>query len=94
MTGCQTAPTQSQRIGEMVMAIDQALAHPEAPHALETIARYGTDSRHYVMIRGWLVQELRAAESQMAAASDPVLQHRFSARVQFLRQAIRRIDLE
>ena len=94
MTGCQTAPAEPQRIGEMVMAVEQALAHPEDPQSLDVISRHGTDSRHYVMIRGWLIQELQAVESQLAASRTPELQQRFSTRAEFLRRAIRRIDLE
>lgn len=94
LSGCQTGSAEPQRIGEMVLAIEQALAHPEDPQALEVISLHGTDSRHYVMIRGWLIQELQAVESQLAASRTLELQQRFSTRAEFLRRAIRRIDLE
>jgi hypothetical protein len=35
----------------------------EDPRSLETIAKHGTDSRYYVMIRNWLVQVKSGVES-------------------------------
>lgn len=93
-----TAETNNQnealRIGAMVMEIDAALKAPDDAKSLETIVRYGTDSRHYVMIRGWLVQLLKGAESQHSASSDPELKAKHKASVDFLKKSIRRIDLE
>ncbi|WP_428617375.1 hypothetical protein, partial [Shewanella sp.] len=63
------AQTEQQELGVMVQALQQAIATPSAEH-LEVIARYGTDSRYYVMIRGWLVQQLSGLESQLAAHGD------------------------
>ncbi|WP_111497194.1 hypothetical protein [Marinobacter bohaiensis] len=95
LTACQsTPPSESQRIGEMVLAVDAAMDRPGDPEALETIARYGTDTRYYIMIRGWLVQELAGVESQLDATRDPERRAAFQAEADFLRQAIRRIDLE
>lgn len=93
--GCQSQGiSEDARIGEMVQAIDAAIDAPENPDSLATIARYGTDTRYYVMIRGWLVQELRGVESQLEATRDPQLNAKFQQKAAFLRTAIRRIDLE
>ncbi|MDC0661544.1 hypothetical protein [Marinobacter sp. SS21] len=92
--GCQAGPAEPQRIGAMVLEIEQALSHPEDPQALATIVRHGTDSRYYVMIRGWLRQELAGVESQLASLRDVERRRHLAMRADFLRLAIRRIDLE
>lgn len=95
LVGCQGLHTsEQQRIGSMVQAIDTAIAAPGDPDSLATVTRYGTDTRYYVMIRGWLVQELRGVESQLEASRDPQLTVKFQQKADFLRAAIRRIDLE
>lgn len=95
LTACQSQPTgEAERIGHMVQAVDAALDAPQDPASMETLVRYGTDSRYYIMIRGWLVQERQGVESQLAATRDPELKARLQTRADFLRQAIRRIDLE
>ncbi|MXR69212.1 hypothetical protein GNT65_11070 [Shewanella sp. JBTF-M18] len=104
MTGCANMPSQSQTqiqaqeqaeqqaLGAMVQVLQQAIASPSPQH-LEVIARYGTDSRYYVMVRGWLVQELSGIESQLAAHGDSAPEA-MRAKAEHLRAAIRRIDLE
>ncbi|QYJ90474.1 hypothetical protein [Shewanella halotolerans] len=83
---------EQQELGAMVQALQQAIASPSPEH-LEMIARYGTDSRYYVMIRGWLVQELSGIESQLAAHGDRAPET-MRAKAEHLRAAIRRVDLE
>ncbi|ABO22336.1 hypothetical protein SHLO109777_12745 [Shewanella loihica] len=83
---------EQQELGAMVQALQQAIATP-SPEQLEVIARYGTDSRYYVMVRGWLVQELSGIESQLAAQGDGAPET-MRAKAEHLRAAIRRIDLE
>lgn len=83
---------EQQELGAMVQALQQAIASP-SPEQLEVIARYGTDSRYYVMVRGWLVQELSGIESQLAAHGDGAPET-MRAKAEHLRAAIRRIDLE
>ncbi|QYJ82889.1 hypothetical protein [Shewanella aegiceratis] len=83
---------QQQELGAMVQALQQAIASP-SPEQLEVIARYGTDSRYYVMVRGWLAQELSGIESQLAAHGDRAPET-MRAKAEHLRAAIRRIDLE
>lgn len=95
LAGCQTQQTgEAERIGHMVQAVDAAIDHPADPESLDTIVRYGTDSRYYIMIRGWLSQELDGVESQYEASRNPTLRQQLQVRADFLRQAIRRIDLE
>ncbi|MBE7214193.1 hypothetical protein MK852_24245 [Shewanella benthica] len=90
--------SQTYQIGVMVEAISAALTKPTAPESLVTISQYGTDSRYYVMIRGWLVQELAGVQSQLDASyateSNSENKQKFIDKVAFLQQAIRRIDLE
>ncbi len=81
-------------IGVMVKALDDAIQHP-SDQSLSTITNYGTDSRYYVMIRGWLVQERQGAKSQLSAyRKDDNHRAKLQQKVDFLQQAIRRIDLE
>ncbi|QYK01859.1 hypothetical protein [Shewanella psychrotolerans] len=87
----ETLSTQ-QQIGFMVQSLADAIDSP-SPKSVEIIAHYGTNSRYYVMIRGWLVQELTGIESQLAAQgdnADPVLVNK----AKHLKISLRRIDLE
>ena len=95
--GCEDSSQQSQQqtqqqLGIMVQSIANAINSPSA-ESVDIIARYGTDSRYYVMTRGWLVQELTGIESQLAAQgdnADPMLVNK----AKHLRISLRRIDLE
>lgn len=81
------------RLGERVLAVRAALADPGAPGSLEAIVDLGSDSRYYVMVRGWLAMQLQAdlsiLEASAGDASPEVVR-----RVEFLKRAIRAIDLE
>ena len=81
-------------IGIMVQQFQLALAAPENANSLTTIKHYGTDSRYYSMIRGWLMQELNASESQLNASNEQLYIEKFQQKTDFLKQAIRMIDLE
>lgn len=85
---------EEQRIGVMVLEITAALEPPYTDASVDKIAGYGTLTKHYVMIRGWLSEELRGVESQIDATRDPALRSKFQQKADFLRRAIRRIDLE
>ncbi|WP_245597649.1 hypothetical protein [Psychromonas aquimarina] len=85
---------QAYEIGIMVQEIQTALTDPEHAQSLQTIISYGTDSRYYVMIRGWLFQELVGVESQLHASRSKKSSAEFQLRSDFLKQAIRAIDLE
>ena len=80
-------------LGRQILAIHHALDHPELPASLKTITDLGTDSRHYAMVRGWLSQLLSSDES-IASASKDNTPPRITARIAFLKKAIRAIDLE
>lgn len=86
--------SEEYNIGIMVKSIQSAIDHPEQHDSLTTIFEYGGDSRYYVMIRGWLTQELASAKSQQSAVKDTAAKEGISRKVQFLQQAIRGIDLE
>jgi len=91
--------SEEYQIGVMVKALSRAIASADEPDSLHIITQYGTDSRYYVMIRGWLVQELSGVQSQLDATrghktEDHSAKEKLTERVGFLTQAIRRIDLE
>jgi len=86
--------SEEYRIGVMVKAISAAIQSPKKPESMAVIVKYGTDSRYYVMIRGWLTQELRGVESQLQAVRDAKAKSQFQTKVNFLKKAVRRIDLE
>lgn len=96
LAGCCTAPqsTEEQRLGKMIEQVGYAIKHPNSDNALEIITQAGTDSRYYVMIRGWLVQELQGVQSQFNATRNSADKDKFQTKITFLHQAIRRIDLE
>lgn len=81
------------QIGVMVERIQQAL-QTRNEGALQVIQVYGTDSRYYTMIRGWLSYELAAVESQLHATKNTLNNDKFQLNADFLKQAIRLIDLE
>ena len=82
------------QIGVMVKRIAEAIDAPGKPESLQAIASFGTDSRYYVMIRGWLIQELRGVESQILPAQEDATKVKLRQKADFLEKSIRRIDLE
>lgn len=86
--------SEEYQIGVMIKMIEAAIQEPEKPESLETIAMYGTDTRYYVMIRGWLKQELAGVQSQNNARHNDDENSKFMQKEIFLAKAIRRIDLE
>ena len=46
-------------LGHRVLAIAAAIRNPDAPDAMGAVLELGLDSRYYVMVRGWLVMQLR-----------------------------------
>ncbi|GLS89866.1 hypothetical protein GCM10007916_09330 [Psychromonas marina] len=89
----QQKESETYQIGVMVETLQQALKVRDE-QALQTIQLYGTDSRYYSMIRGWLFQELVAVESQLYASKNKPNSEKFQLKSNFLKQAIRLIDLE
>lgn len=86
--------SEEYQIGVMVKMIETAIQEPEKPESLETIANYGTETRYYVMIRGWLTQELAGVQSQNQASHNDDQNSKLMRKEIFLTKAIRRIDLE
>ena len=80
-------------LGCRVLAIREAIRNPQAPGAMEAVTDLGHDQRYCVMVRGWLAYQLQGDMSLLAASREqPGDQLRM--RIEFLRAAIRAIDLE
>lgn len=80
-------------LGERVLAVRAALEDPDMPGAMRAVVELGTDSRYYVMVRGWLAMQLQA-DLGIVEASRGNVPASVAGRVEFLHQAIRAIDLE
>ena len=80
-------------LGHRVLAIAAAIRNPEAPDAMAAVLELGLDSRYYVMVRGWLMMQLRGDRS-IAQARHGDVSPQIAARIAFLEKAIRAIDLE
>lgn len=87
------ADREALELGRRVLAVQAALADPEAPDALAAISALGLDSRHYTMVRGWLMQQL-LGDLSIAEANPGDIPPRIEQRIEFLQRAIRAIDLE
>lgn len=84
---------QALRLGRKVLAVRAAIRNPKDPDAMKAIMDLGTDSRYYVMVRGWLTMKLQGDMSIIDANQDET-RPEIRERVEFLRKAIRAIDLE
>ncbi|NJN47923.1 MAG: hypothetical protein HC808_17205 [Candidatus Competibacteraceae bacterium] len=80
-------------LGRRVLAIAAAVRNPDAPDAMAAILELGLDSRYYVMVRGWLVAQLRG-DMSISQARNGDVSPQIAARIAFLEKAIRAIDLE
>lgn len=80
-------------VGRRVLAVQRAIEHPRAPGSLEAVKALGLDARYYVMVRGWLSEQLRVDSSIRDASKDNTPQ-KIKDRIVFLEKAIRTIDLE
>lgn len=87
------ADADAMQLGRKVLAVKAALADPTALASLQAVRDLGLDSRHYVMVRGWLDMQLRGDRS-IAEASQGQVSPEISQRIEFLEKAIRAIDLE
>ncbi|HAJ91398.1 MAG TPA: hypothetical protein DCO71_02035 [Gammaproteobacteria bacterium] len=83
----------SLELGRRVQAVQEAIQNPAAPGALQAITDLGHDQRYYVMVRGWLAYQRQGDKSIIDASRGQAPEH-ILARVRFLDQAIRAIDLE
>ncbi len=91
---CPADDKDDREIGRAILAIQKAIANPEAPGSLDAVTELGHKTAHYTMVRGWLVQELRGAESIKSAQKPDAINPAIDARIAFLKKAIRAIDLE
>lgn len=80
-------------LGRQVLSASAAIRNPHAPGAMQAITGLGTDSRYYTMVRGWLAMQLKGDQS-IVAAGEPDERPDIEARISFLKQAIKAIDLE
>ena len=80
-------------LGRRVLAIAAAVRNPDAPDAMAAVLELGLDSRYYLMVRGWLVMQLRG-DMSIAQARNGDVSPQIAARIAFLEKAIRAIDLE
>ena len=80
-------------LGRKVIAVRQAIANPQTPGAMESVTSLGLDSRYYVLVRGWLTQQL-AGDQSILDASGENTPKAVKERIAFLHTAIRAIDLE
>lgn len=81
------------RLGRKVLAVSAAIRNPRDPNAMAAIMDLGTDSRYYVMVRGWLTMQ-RQGDISIIDANRDAVRPEIRERVEFLNQAIRAIDLE
>jgi len=87
--------TQQQiQLGQMVEQLQQAIKTPENEKSLNIIQHYGTDTRYYLMVRGWLVQVSSGVESQLSVQQAQPQKQALQIRYDALQKAIRLIDLE
>jgi len=80
-------------LGRKVLAVQRALQNPTAPDAMQAVMDLGLDQRYYVMTRGWLSYQLSGDQSIISASKGNQPQ-RITDRAEFVKKAIRRIDLE
>lgn len=80
-------------LGRKVLAIRKAIEHPMAPDAMTAVTSLGHDQRYYVLVRGWLAYQLQGDISILDAHRDRT-SDQVKERIDFLKQAIRVLDLE
>ena len=80
-------------LGQKILAVQQAIAHPDLPNSMPAILDLGHDSRYYILVRGWLAEKLRGDQSIATAMTDETPAE-LERRIEFLKTAIRAIDLE
>lgn len=92
-TAAELTEAAATELGYKVAAINAALRNPAAPGALEAITSLGHDQRYYVMVRGWLTYQLQG-DLSILQATQGQQQPAIRARIDFIQQAIRALDLE
>ena len=89
----QATDREALALGRRVLAVQAALDNPTAPGSLAAIRALGLDSRHYTMVRGWLMQQL-LGDLGILEADPENAPPAVRKRIAFLQRAIRAIDLE
>ena len=92
-TASELTDAEAMELGYRVSAINEALQNSAAPGALQAITDLGHDQRYYIMVRGWLMYQLQG-DMSILQASQGQAHDTIRARVDFIQQAIRAIDLE
>ncbi len=101
--GVQSIDTLSEQdrhaleVGRKVIRIRSALQHPEKRESIDAVKALGRDTRYYVMVRGWLLQEINSTESQKGLSSyttSEEYKNKIDNRITALRKTMRAIDLE
>ncbi|TRX54451.1 hypothetical protein [Thalassomonas sp. M1454] len=82
---------ESLKLGKQINEALLAIKHPNDPTSIHKITKLGWDQRYYLMIRGWLVLQLQADQSIYTGMQD---QTHLADRIEFIKKAIRTIDLE
>jgi len=80
-------------LGYRVAAVREAIQNPGAPGSMQAVTDLGHDQRYYVMVRGWLMYQLRGDMSLLETTHD-LNQDALRVRIAFIQRAIRAIDLE
>jgi len=92
-TAAELTEAAAMELGYKIAAVNEALQNPGAPGALQAVTNLGHDQRYYVMVRGWLTYQLQG-DMSILQATQAQQQPAISARVEFIQQAIRALDLE
>lgn len=84
-------------VGRKVMRIKSAFQTPERQAAIDAVRELGLDSRHYVMVRGWILQHISMTESYKGTTAymeSGQRKNEIDGRIAALRRMLRAIDLE
>jgi hypothetical protein len=85
------------QLGYQVYAVEAALQSPEAESSIDAVRKLGLQTRHYVMVRGWILQHISMAESYRRTTAYRESEQRKSevdGRIAALQEMLRAIDLE
>lgn len=90
--GCQvTDSSEAGELGQHILAIQQVIANPKQAEALSIVTTLGHDQRYYTLVRGWLIMQLAGDTSILSVNPN---NEDIAFRVNFLKEAIKAIDLE
>ena len=81
------------KLGQQVLALNYALQNPQQEKSLQAVTELGNDQHYYIMVRGWLAYQLQA-DISIANAAQKQTSEQIKTRIDFLKKAIRAVDLE